>query len=105
MATKKNKDPGRPIDRPMAPVKSDTGWGRSLTGKELMALINKIYAKREEEKMSKLTDTLKAALDKKKGVTHVDGSDANPTVEKKSKVKTTPPTGKKPPTRSAGRGR
>jgi hypothetical protein len=55
--------------------------------------------------MSKLSDTLKAALDKKKGVHHVDGSDATTTVEKKTKVKTAPPTGKKPPTRSAGRGR
>ena len=55
--------------------------------------------------MSKLSDTLKAALDKKKGIHHVDGSDAGTTVEKKAKVKTTAPAGKKPPTRSAGRGR
>lgn len=55
--------------------------------------------------MSKLSDTLRAALDKKKGIHHVDGSDAGTTVEKKTKVKTAPTTGKKPPTRSAGRGR
>lgn len=55
--------------------------------------------------MSKLSDTLKAALDKKRGIQHVDGSEANTTVEKKVKGKPTAPQGKKPPTRSAGRGR
>ena len=55
--------------------------------------------------MSKLSDTLKAALDKKKGIHHPDGSDAGTTVEKRVKVKPSAPTGKKPPTRSAGRGR
>ena len=55
--------------------------------------------------MSKLSETLARALEKKKGITHVDGSDVNTAVEKKTKVKTTPATGKKPPTRSAGRGR
>ena len=54
--------------------------------------------------MSKFSDTIKAALDKKKGIQHLDASDAA-TVEKKTKVKTAPPTGKKPATRSAGRGR
>ena len=54
--------------------------------------------------MSKLSDTLKAALDKKKGVHHVDGSDAGAQVEKKVK-RAAPVIGKKPPTRSAGRGR
>ena len=55
--------------------------------------------------MSKLSDTIKAALDKKKGIHHVDGSDANATVEKKVKVKPSAGPAKKPPTRSAGRGR
>jgi len=55
--------------------------------------------------MSKLSDTIKAALDKKRGITHVDGSDAGTTVEKKTKGKSAAPTVKKPPTRSAGRGR
>ena len=55
--------------------------------------------------MSKLSDTLKTALDKKRGIHHPDGSDAGTSVEKKVKVKTAPATGKKPPTRSAGRGR
>ena len=55
--------------------------------------------------MSKLSDTIKAALDKKKGIHHVDGSDASTTVEKKVKVKSSAGPAKKPPTRSAGRGR
>jgi hypothetical protein len=55
--------------------------------------------------MSKLSDTLKAALDKKRGIHHPDGSDAGTTVEKKTKKSGTPVLGKKPPTRSAGRGR
>jgi hypothetical protein len=55
--------------------------------------------------MSKLSDTLKAALDKKKGIHHVDGSEANTAVEKKAKVKPSAGPAKKPPTRSAGRGR
>jgi hypothetical protein len=55
--------------------------------------------------MSKLSDTLKAALDKKKGIHHPDGSDANTAVEKKAKKSGTPVIGNKPPTRSAGRGR
>jgi hypothetical protein len=54
--------------------------------------------------MSKLSDTLKAALDKKKGIHHPDADDA-PAVEKKAKKVATPVMGKKPPTRSAGRGR
>lgn len=54
--------------------------------------------------MSKLSDTLKAALDKKRGIHHPDTADT-PAVEKKTKIKTAPTTGKKPPTRSAGRGR
>ena len=54
--------------------------------------------------MSKLSDTLKAALDKKRGIHHPEAGDA-PSVEKKTKIKTAPTTGKKPPTRSAGRGR
>lgn len=55
--------------------------------------------------MSKMSDFLKKAAEKKKGKTHVDGSDVAATDTKVKKVKTAPPTGKKPPTRSAGRGR
>jgi hypothetical protein len=54
--------------------------------------------------VSKLSDQIKAALDKKKGVKHPDAEDA-PVAEKKAKKVTQPPQGKKPPTRSAGRGR
>ena len=105
MATKKNIDPGRPVSRPMAPVSKDIGWGKTLSKKELLGLIDRIHKKQEEEKMSKMSDTIAKALAKKQGKTHVDGSDAGATVEKKTRVKAAPPTGKKPPTRSAGRGR
>jgi len=54
--------------------------------------------------MTKLSDTIKSALEKKKGVHHVE-PDAPASGEVKKKVRTAPPTGKKPPTRSAGRGR
>ena len=52
-----------------------------------------------------MSETLAKALAKKQGKAHVDGSDAGTTVEKKVKIKPSAPTGKKPPTRSAGRGR
>ena len=105
MTTKKNIDPGRPVGRPMAPVAKDTGWGKTLTKIELLDLVDRIYKKQEEDKMSKLSDTLARALAKKQGKTHVDGSEANTTVEKKVKVKPSAGPAKKPPTRSAGRGR
>jgi hypothetical protein len=54
--------------------------------------------------MSKLSDQIKAALDRKRGIKHPDADDA-PVVEKTAKKRTQPPQGKKPPTRSAGRGR
>ena len=54
--------------------------------------------------MSKLTDTLKAALDKKKGVHHLE-NDGTANIEKKAKKTAAPAIGKKPPTKSAGRGR
>jgi len=105
MATKRNIDPGRPVSRPMAPIAKDLGWGKTLTKKELLSLIDRIYKKQEEEKMSKLSETLAKALAKKQGRTHVDGSDVTATVEKKVKVKPSAGPAKKPPTRSAGRGR
>ena len=55
--------------------------------------------------MSKMSETLQRALEKKQGKTHVDGNDVSATDTKVKKIKTAPPTGKKPPTRSAGRGR
>jgi hypothetical protein len=54
--------------------------------------------------MSKLSDTIKAALDKKKGVHHLENN-GTAVVEKKAKKTTAPVIGKKPPTKSAGRGR
>lgn len=94
MATKKTK------------AKSDTipKWGKELSPSELSRLLKRIDKKLEEKEMSKLSDTLKQALAKKKGVQHIENADA-PATEKKARVKTTPPAGKKPPTRSAGRGR
>ena len=55
--------------------------------------------------MSKLSEILAKALEKKKGIHHVDGSDVIATTEKKVKVKPSAGPAKKPPTRSAGRGR
>jgi hypothetical protein len=55
--------------------------------------------------MSKLSDTIKAALDKKKGVRHLEKDAVGTTEIKIKQIKTTPPTGKKPLTKSAGRGR
>jgi hypothetical protein len=90
----------------MAPVVKDPGWGKTLSKKELLGLVDRIYAKQEEEKMSKLSDTIAKALAKKQGKTHVDGSDVTAAVDPNAKkIKTAAPTGKKPPTRSAGRGR
>jgi hypothetical protein len=55
--------------------------------------------------MSKLSDTLAKALAKKQGRTHPDSKDQASVDSKTKKVKTAPPMGKKPPTKSAGRGR
>jgi hypothetical protein len=54
--------------------------------------------------MSKMSDFLKKAAEKKKGIHHPEGDDA-PAVEKKVSKATSPAPTKKPPTRSAGRGR
>lgn len=54
--------------------------------------------------MTKLSDTLKQALEKKQGKSHIENTEASGT-ETKKRMKQAPPTGKKPPTRSAGRGR
>jgi hypothetical protein len=54
--------------------------------------------------MTKMTDLLKQALDKKRGIHHPEADDA-PQVEKKAAKQRAPVIGKKPPTRSAGRGR
>ena len=54
--------------------------------------------------MSKMSDTLKKALHKKRGTNLPELVDA-PTTEKKVNKATAPAPSKKPPTRSAGRGR
>ena len=54
--------------------------------------------------MSKMSDQLKKALDKKRGIHHPEADDA-PQVERKTAKQRAPVIGKKPPTRSAGRGR
>ena len=94
----------------MAGKKSQTAqpkptWGKTLDKKELLALLDLLDQKRKDREMSKMSETLQRALEKKQGKTHVDGSDVVTTDTKVKKVKTAPPTGKKPPTRSAGRGR
>jgi hypothetical protein len=84
---------------------TNSTWGKTLTQQELLVLLARLDAKKKEREMSKLSDTLAKALAKKQGKTHVDGSDVAATDTKTKKVKTAPPTGNKPPTRSAGRGR
>ncbi len=93
MAKKKSTEPVR------------QSWGQTLTPAELLNLLDLLDQKRKAREMSKMSELLARALEKKQGKTHVDGSDAATTVDTKSKKKTAPPTGKKPPTRSAGRGR
>jgi len=80
-------------------------WGKMLTRPELLALLARLDAKKKEREMSKLSDTLAKALAKKQGRSPVDASEANTTVEKKAKIKPLAGPAKKPPTRSAGRGR
>jgi len=79
-------------------------WGKTLTREELLALLAKLDAKKKEREMSKLSETLARALAKKQGKTHIENDEA-PVVEKKAKVKPSAGPAKKPPTRSAGRGR
>jgi hypothetical protein len=80
-------------------------WGKTLTRQELLALLARLDAKKKEREMSKMSETLARALAKKQGKTHVDSGDVNATVDKKVKVKPSAGPTKKPPTRSAGRGR
>ena len=94
MATKKSQ-----------PVQTKPSWGATLTPTELVGLLDLLDQKRKDREMNKMAETLARALEKKQGKTHVDGSDVAATDTKVKKVKTAPPTGKKPPTRSAGRGR
>ena len=79
-------------------------WGKMLTREELLALLARLDAKKKEREMSKLSDTLARALAKKQGKTHLENDEA-PVVEEKVKGKPSAGPAKKPPTRSAGRGR
>ena len=87
------------------PKQAKPTWGKTLNKKELLALLSRLDQKRKDREMNKMAETLARALEKKQGKTHPDGSDAVSTDTKTKRVKTVPPTGKKPPTRSAGRGR
>jgi hypothetical protein len=87
------------------PAQTTPTWGKTLSEKELRALLKLLDQKRKDREMNKMAETLAKALEKKQGKTHVDGKDVAATDTKVKKVKTAPPTGKKPPTRSAGRGR
>jgi hypothetical protein len=69
-----------------------------------LALLARLDTKKKESEMSKLSETLAKALAKKQGKTHLE-NDENLAVEKKAKVKPSAGPAKKPPTRSAGRGR
>jgi hypothetical protein len=89
----------------MAEETKNTNWGKQLTKPEWTKLMKKLDAKKKEREMSKMSDTIARALAKKQGKSHVDGSDAGTTVEKKTKGNSATPSSKKPPTRSAGRGR
>jgi hypothetical protein len=80
-------------------------WGKTLTKTELLALLDRLDQKRKDREMNKMAETLARALEKKQGKTHPDGSDVAAIDTKVKKVKTAPPMGKKPPTKSAGRGR
>jgi hypothetical protein len=80
-------------------------WGQTLNKQELLALLDRLDQKRKDREMNKMAETLARALERKQGKTHPDGSDVAAADTKTKKAKTAPPTGKKPPTRSAGRGR
>ena len=80
-------------------------WGKTLTQQQLLDLLDRLNQKKKDREMSKMSETLQRALVRKQGKTHVDGSDVAAADTKVKKVKTAPPIGKKPPTRSAGRGR
>ena len=87
------------------PAQAKPTWGKTLDKKELLALLDLLDQKRKDREMNKMAETLARALEKKQGKTHPDGSDVAATDTKTKKVKTAPPMGKKPPTKSAGRGR
>ena len=78
-------------------------WGKMLTREQLLALLDRIDQKKKEREMSKVSDTLKRALEKKQGKTHLEG-DAAATTDKKVK-KAVPVITGRPMKKAAGRGR
>ena len=78
-------------------------WGKMLTREQLLALLDRIDQKKKEREMSKISDTLKRALEKKQGKTHLEG-DATATTDKKVK-KAVPVITGRPMKKAAGRGR
>jgi hypothetical protein len=81
-----------------------SSWGKTLTREQLLALLDRLDQKKKEREMSKMSDTLKKALAKKQG-THLPELVDAPNPDKKVKKAAAPAPTKKPPTRSAGRGR
>lgn len=92
-------------NKKIRPVPIKPTWGTTLSPIQLVQLLNLLEKKRKDREMSKMSETLARALERKQDRTHVDGSDVTATDTRVKKAKTAPPTGKKPPTRSAGRGR
>ena len=78
-------------------------WGKLLTREQLLALLDRIDQKKKEREMSKVSDTLKRALEKKQGKTHLEG-DGAATTDKKVK-KAVPVITGRPMKKAAGRGR
>lgn len=78
-------------------------WGRMLTRDELLALLDRIDQKKKEREMSKVSETLKRALEKKQGKTHIE-SDSDSATGKKVKKPVPVITGR-PIKKAAGRGR
>jgi len=91
----------------MAPRKPNSQpnptWGKMLTREQLLALLDRIDQKKKEREMSKVSDTLKRALEKKQGKTHIEG-DGAATTDKKVK-KAVPVITGRPMKKAAGRGR
>ena len=78
-------------------------WGKTLTCEQLVALLDRIDQKKKEREMSKVSETLKRALEKKQGKTHIE-SDSDSTTAKKVKKPVPVITGR-PMKKAAGRGR
>jgi hypothetical protein len=82
--------------------RSPTRWHR--TGAISLVVEPRTVEESQGPAVSKLSETLKAALKKKKGIHHVE-PDGAPAVEKKAKKTGAATPVKKPPAKSAGRGR